>query len=121
MARLLRRQVVDGWYHVFGRGSERRAIFTQTRDREHFEELLAALPERFHVRVHAYAQMDTHYHAVLQPPEANLSAAMQWLHGSYSAWFNRQVACISRRSAPRSVAWNDGQPPILPFAPCKPA
>ena len=88
MARPLRRQVVDGWYHVFGRGSERQAIFTQTRDREHFEELLAALPERFHVRVHAYAQMDTHYHAVLQTPEANLSAAMQWLHGSYSAWFN---------------------------------
>jgi putative transposase len=88
MARPLRRLVVDGWYHVFGRGNERRAIFGGDRDREHFVELLAVLPERFRVRVHAYALMDNHYHAVLQTPEANLSAAMQWFHGSYSAWYN---------------------------------
>lgn len=32
--------------------------------------------------------MDNHYHAILRTPEANLSAAMQWFHGSYSAWYN---------------------------------
>lgn len=88
MVRPLRRLVVDGWYHVFGRGNERGAIFQELRDREHFLELLAALPERFRVCVHAYALMDNHYHAVLRTPEANLSAAMQWFHGSYSAWYN---------------------------------
>lgn len=88
MARPLRRAIADGWYHVYGRGTERRAIFGDARDREHLLELLAVLPERFRVRVHAYALMDNHYHAVLQTPDANLSAAMQWLHGSYSAWFN---------------------------------
>ena len=88
MARPLRRPVADGWYHVFGRGNERREIFQGPRDREHFLELLAVLPERFRVCVHAYALMDNHYHAVLRTPEANLSAAMQWFHGSYSAWYN---------------------------------
>lgn len=88
MARPLRRAVADGWYHVFGRGNERRAIFAGDRDREHFLELCAALPPRFRLRVHAYVLMDNHYHAIVQTPEANLSAAMQWFHGSYSAWYN---------------------------------
>jgi putative transposase len=94
MVRPLRRPVADGWYHVFGRGNERRAIFKGPRDREHFLELLAMLPERFRVHVHAYALMDNHYHAVLQTPEANLSAAMQWFHGSYSAWYNAKHARV---------------------------
>ena len=88
MARPLRRLVVDGWYHVFGRGNERREIFRDARDRKHFLELLAVLPARFRVCVHAYTLMDNHYHAVLRTPEANLSMAMQWFHGSYSAWYN---------------------------------
>ena len=88
MVRPLRRLVADGWYHVYGRGLERREIFSTARDREHFLELLAELPERYRFRLHAYVLMDNHYHAVLQTPDANLSAGMQWFHGSYSAWYN---------------------------------
>lgn len=94
MVRPLRRPVADGWYHVFGRGIERREIFAVDADRIHFLDLLAALPERFRVRVHAYVLMDNHYHAVLQTPEANLSAALQWFHGSYSAWYNAKHARV---------------------------
>jgi putative transposase len=94
MVRPLRRAVADGWYHVFGRGNERREIFGGPRDQQRFLALLAALPERFRVRVHAYVLMDNHYHAVLQTPEANLSAAMQWFHGSYSAWYNAKHARV---------------------------
>jgi REP element-mobilizing transposase RayT len=46
--------VPGGWYHVTARGNERRAIFLDDRDRERFVELLAELPGRFGVRVHAY-------------------------------------------------------------------
>ena len=53
MARPLRRPVVDGWYHVFGHGNERRAIFGGQREREQFLRLLAVLAERFRVRVHS--------------------------------------------------------------------
>jgi REP element-mobilizing transposase RayT len=80
--------VKDGWYHVMGRGVNRGVIFKHVRDRGHFVELLEAMRERFRVRIHAYVEMETHYHLVLQTPEANLSAAMQWLNLSYSAWFN---------------------------------
>ncbi len=80
--------IADGWYHVFARGTEKRPIFLTMRDRARLLELLAKLSDRYRVRVHAYALMDNHYHALLQTPEANLSAAMQWFHGSYAAWFN---------------------------------
>jgi len=40
MARPLRVDVVDGWSHVTSRGIERRAIFENDREHEHFLELL---------------------------------------------------------------------------------
>jgi hypothetical protein len=53
MARPLRVLVEDGWYHLFGRGWERRAIFADDRDREHFLELPAQLHETYRFRIHA--------------------------------------------------------------------
>ncbi len=88
MARPLRHLIKDGWYHVFGRGWERRAVFEDVRDREHFLELLEGLTERYRFVIHAYALMDNHHHLIVQTPEANLSQGMQWFNTSYSAWFN---------------------------------
>ena len=90
MARPLRIDIVDGWYHVAGRGIDRRNIFTDQRDREHFLELLAGVVERYRIVLHAHVLMSNHYHLIVQTPEANLSAAIQWLSVSYSMWFNRR-------------------------------
>ena len=90
MARALRIEIEGGRYHVTARGNERRPIFRKDSDRFHFLELLAELPGRFGVRVHAYVLMDNHYHLILETPEANLSRAVQWLNVSYSVWFNRR-------------------------------
>mgnify|MGYP000173929742 CR=1 FL=1 len=90
MARPLRIDVPGGWYHVTARGNERRAIFLDDRDRERFVGLLAELPGRFGVRVHAYVLMSNHWHALVETPEANLSRAIQWVQVSYSVWFNRR-------------------------------
>ena len=94
MARPLRIIFPGAWYHVTSRGQERRPIFLDDRDREHFLELLEVMVSRFRVRVHAYVLMDNHYHLLLETPEANLSRAIQWLNVSYAAWFN----CRHRRS-----------------------
>jgi putative transposase len=90
MARSLRIDVPDGWYHVINRGVERRQIFPDEASNSHFLELLRCLPTRFGVRIHGYALMGNHYHLQLQTPQANLSRAMQWLTLSYGAWFNRR-------------------------------
>ncbi|MBU0678143.1 MAG: transposase [Verrucomicrobia bacterium] len=88
MARPLRVQIRDGWYHVMSRGIERRVIFRDKRDRRHYLEILEESVDRFNLRVHAYVLMDNHYHLLLQTPAANLSRSMQWINQSYSAWFN---------------------------------
>ena len=90
MARHLRVNVVDGWYHVTTRGIERRVVFADERDHEHFLELLPELVSRYGVKIHAYVLMQNHYHLLVQTPHANLSRAMQWLNVSYGVWFNRR-------------------------------
>src|SRR2546422_2630269 len=90
MARPLRLEQAGARYHLTARGNERRAIFRDEADRQHFVGLLAGLPERFGTRLHAYVLMPNHYHLLLETPEANLSRAGQWLNVSYSVWFNRR-------------------------------
>lgn len=90
MARPLRIQTDGAWYHVTARGTERRVIFRTDEEYQHFIDLLGALTVRYRVRVHAYVLMPNHFHLVLETPERNLSAAMQWLKTSYSMWFNRR-------------------------------
>jgi putative transposase len=90
MARPLRIQRPGGRYHVTARGNERRAIFRDDRDRWHFIELLAQLPDRFGTRLHGWALMDNHFHLLMETPEPNLSQTGQWLNVSYSVWFNRR-------------------------------
>lgn len=71
--------LVDGWYHVFGRGWERRPIFegNRDRDREHFLELLAAVRKSHRFVIHACVLMRNHHHLIVQTPDANLSRGMQ--------------------------------------------
>src|SRR2546427_276528 len=90
MARALRVDVRDGWYHVTARGLDRKLIFKDDRDRGRMLELLEELVDRYGVRVHAFVLMPNHYHLLLETPEGNLSRAMQWLNVGYSVWFNRR-------------------------------
>lgn len=90
MARALRIDVADGWYHITNRGIDRRRIYDDDRDFRHFLELLGPMSERYAVRVHAYALMTNHYHLVIRTPEGNASRAMQWLNVSYAVWYNRR-------------------------------
>ena len=90
MARPLRVDIEDGWYHVTARGDHRQVIFRDERDHGHFVELLEEMRERFRVGVMAYVCMGNHYHVMVRTPEANLSRAIQWLNISYSVWFNKR-------------------------------
>jgi hypothetical protein len=39
-------------------------------------------------RIHAYCLMSNHYHLLIETPEANLVAGMQWLQNTYTRRFN---------------------------------
>jgi REP element-mobilizing transposase RayT len=88
MARPLRIDQADTFYHVFNRGHERRAIFRDDGDRAGFLTRLGRCAERFGLGIYAYVLMGNHYHLLVRTRDANLSAAIQWLGVSYSTWYN---------------------------------
>jgi putative transposase len=77
-------------YHVTALGVDHLAIFRDVYDRVVFEALLEKAIARFEWRLHAYCQMTTHYHLVVETPEPNLARGMQWLNGVYGQAFNER-------------------------------
>lgn len=90
MARPLRLEFLGATYHVTSRGNEQRSIFYTDDDRLAFLTFLGEAARRFGWSVTAWVLMTNHFHVVLQTPEPNLSKGMQWLNGTYAAWFNRR-------------------------------
>jgi putative transposase len=90
MARPLRVEYAGALHHVTSRGNEQRKIFHSNRDREKFLEYLGQAVKRFGWLVSAWVLMTNHFHLVVETPEPNLSRGMQWLNGTYAAWFNKR-------------------------------
>jgi REP element-mobilizing transposase RayT len=90
MARPLRIDYPDTFYHVLSRGNEKRPIYYEPEDYLKFLELLEKTKEKFHVEIHAYVLMENHYHMLVRTRQGNLSRAIQWLGVTYTGWFNRR-------------------------------
>ena len=88
MARPLRIQFPGALYHVMSRGNERRPIVRDDIDRWKRIDWLRRTVELYQWRLHAFALMTNHEHLFVETPEANLSAGMQYLNGSYTGYFN---------------------------------
>ena len=89
MARPLRIQYPDAFYHVTCRGTERRKIFLDDDDRNRFLELLAETLQSYQVTLHGYVLMSNHFHLVVQTARANLSEFMRRFNICYTGWFNK--------------------------------
>ena len=90
MARPLRIEFPEAFYHLTARGNERKPIFRDDRDRGRLLDILGEAAERYRLVVHAYVLMRNHYHVLLQTREANLSRAVRHLNGVYTQYFNRR-------------------------------
>ncbi len=90
MARPLRIEFADGYYHVTSRGNQRAQIFLDDSDRREWLAIVEQVAERFGWRVYAYCQMGNHYHLLVRTPEPNLARCMRHLNGLYTQRFNRQ-------------------------------
>jgi len=84
MARPLRIDYPDTFYHVLSRGNEKRPIYCEPQDYLKFLELLGKTAEKFHVEIHAYVLMENHYHLLIKTRQGNLSRAIQWLGVTYT-------------------------------------
>jgi putative transposase len=95
MPRGLRLFVPDVSVHVIHRGINRSQIVHDDTDRAVFVSLLRRTTERHGMPVHGFVLMDTHYHLVVTPPDANcLPATMKELGGRYVRYFNRRYKRI---------------------------
>jgi putative transposase len=88
MARKIRVEFQGALYHVMCRGDRRENIFEDDADRARFLETLAQACARSGWRIHAYVLMSNHYHWLVETPQANLVAGMQWFQSCFTVRYN---------------------------------
>lgn len=88
MARQLRIEYPDAYYHVTARGNERKEIFKSEKDREKFLSYLESAVKRYGAVIHVWCLMSNHYHLLIETPSGNLSQIMQHINGAYTNYFN---------------------------------
>jgi putative transposase len=82
--------IAGAFYHVTTNATGWESLFRSHREREHFLDLLAVVVRRFHWSCQAYCVLGTHFHLMVETPEANLDRGMQRLNGNYAQWYNRK-------------------------------
>jgi REP element-mobilizing transposase RayT len=89
MARPLRIQYENAYYHVTCRGNARQAIFSSDATRSAFLDLLDRSSDIYRTEILAYVLMDNHFHLLVKTPLGNLQEFMRHLNISYTSWYNR--------------------------------
>ena len=90
MARPLRIQFENAYYHITCRGNSRQEIFADDLDRRAFLDLLGRSRAIYQVEVFAYVLMANHFHLLIKTPRANLQEFMRHFNISYTSYFNRK-------------------------------
>lgn len=88
MARQLRIEYANAFYHIIQRGIEKKQIFRSSQDKEKFLSYIDLAHTTYTAVIHSYILMDNHFHLILETPKANLSKIMHYLNMSYAAYFN---------------------------------
>jgi len=88
MPRPPRVEFPEALYHITVRGVLKSAIVRDDHDRVRWCDYLKAAVSRAGLELYAFALLDNHFHLFLSAPNANLGKAMQYLNGSYAAYFN---------------------------------
>lgn len=89
MARPLRIEFENAFYHITSRGNEKNKIFAKDCDRKEFLDIINNLCEKYKFIIYAYVLMGNHYHFLLETLLPNLSKIMRDLNGNYTQYFNR--------------------------------
>jgi len=90
MARPLRIQFENAYYHVTCRGNARQPIFSSDTDRSAFLDLLGRSVAIYQTEILAYVLMVNHFHLLVKTPRGNLQEFMRHFNISYTGWYNRR-------------------------------
>jgi putative transposase len=94
MARPLRIQFPGALYHVTARGNAKQKIFLNKDDFNHFLTILCKVTKRYHLILHCYCLMHSHYHLLIKTPEGNLSQGIRQLSGTYTQHFHKKYQTV---------------------------
>jgi putative transposase len=89
MSRPLRIEFPNAWYHIMNRGRRSEPVFLQNKDYLMFLELLKQSNELWNINIAAYCLMTSHYHLLIQTPDANISRVMRHINSIYTQRFNK--------------------------------
>jgi putative transposase len=90
MARPLRIEFENAFYHITTRGIERRIIFQDRNDRNRFMFYLKENLQRYKAIMYAYILMNNHYHLFVETLAPNLSRFMHDLNTAYTVYYNKR-------------------------------
>ena len=88
MPRHGRLHLPGGYYHVMGRGLERRSIFAGDEDKKDFLERLGVGLEQTRSQCLAFAMMSNHYHLLIRVSSEPLSQLMGKVLSGYATCYN---------------------------------
>jgi len=90
MPRQGRLHIPGGYYHVVGRGLERRYIFSEDEDKQDFLQRLGDGLNRTDCQCLAFAMMSNHYHLLIRVSTEPLSSLMRRLLSGYATQYNKR-------------------------------
>lgn len=90
MPRVARLKSEFSTYHIILRGNERKDIFLDTGDKEHFLRTLSAMKGKYNFHIYAYCLMDNHLHLILYDNGNDISMIMKSINLSYAVYFNKR-------------------------------
>ncbi|NLF39807.1 hypothetical protein GX586_10200 [bacterium] len=88
MARPLRIEGENLWYHVLNRGNERRDVFVDDSDYRSFLNTFFSCAVDFGVEIHCFSLMPNHFHLFLMTRKANLSRYMHCAESTFCSHYN---------------------------------
>lgn len=104
LARPLRSDLPDGFFHVTDRGAGGIAIYRTDDDRRAFLALLLHCVGRYGWDPYAFCLMTTHYHLVVRARRTDLSQGLHRLNGLYAQSFNDRHGRFGHLFADRFAA-----------------
>ena len=90
MTRPLRIQFPGALYHVTSRGNEKKNIFKDDDDRNHFLKILSQSIQTYNINLHCFVLMKNHFHLLVETPLGNLGDFMRQFNISYTSHYNRR-------------------------------
>lgn len=77
-------------YHIVSRGNEKKPIFLDTDDYNHFISILRKKRSEMLFAMYAYCLMPNHYHLVLNEGDNKISSIMSSINTTYAIYFNKK-------------------------------